>query len=263
MIDPIIYTTKPPMNEVPGGWDPECGVLIEGTHNPSANYIMQGAYIVDNFLSHADCDRIIDFMKHAPRMESVSVQGMAPGYNDEIGSNRTTMWNTSMAEGLWRLFQRYELDKQPMICHDKTATDWWQGGYHPGRFWDTIAVSPMMRYMKYSNGGQHYAHYDAGYIYPDDRYRSLKSIVIYLTTNKTGATRLIYDGQSHIPVNERNHTDWDHEVNEVDVLVSVKPVKGRIFVFDHRMCHDVSRYDGAEGDRIIIRGDLIFKINEK
>jgi len=246
------------MNEVPGGWDPGKGIKLQGNEYPVANYVQAipgNVTIIDNFLSEVDCDSIIEFMKSAPRMEPVSVQGGKEIMDYRIGSVRTTMWNTEIAEELWKLFKRYDLNFVKS-CGDFTLTDWWQHGEH--KHWKTCAISPMIRYMKYQLGGQHYAHYDAGYIYPDTNYRSLMSIVLYLTTNKTGCTRFIADGKTgHIST--RNHDDWDREVKPEEVLLSVPPQKGRLILFDHRMCHDVSPYDGAEGDRIIIRGDLIFK----
>lgn len=258
MIDPIIYTTKPPMEQVPGGWAPERGIIINGTNNPIIHKIVGvpgNVTYIDNFLSIEDCDKIIEFMRDAPRMEPVSVQGGKDVTDYRIGSIRTTMWNTIIAEGLWKLFEKYNAIGNKH-CDENTLTDWWQDGFKPD--WMPVAVSPMLRYMKYNLGGQHYAHYDAAYIYPDSQYRSLMSIVLYLTDNETGCTRFVADGKTG-HVSTRNHDDWDREVKPEEVLLSVNPKKGRILLFDHRMCHDVSMYNGAEGERIIIRGDLIYK----
>ena len=113
--------------------------------------------------------------------------------------------------------------------------------------------------MKYESGGQHYAHYDAGFIYPDDKYRTLQSIVIYLTTNVAGgSTRFIQDGQSTVPMRERKTEDWLREVEPNEVITSVYPKKGNILFFDHRLCHDVEKYFG-NGPRIIVRGDIIYQ----
>jgi len=113
--------------------------------------------------------------------------------------------------------------------------------------------------MKYERGGQHFAHYDAGFIYPDDNYRTLQSIVIYLTTvNCGGATRFIQDSQQNIPIWERNHLDWTREAASSEVLAISQPQAGSILVFDHRECHDVEIYSG-EHPRIVIRGDIIYR----
>lgn len=261
MIDPIIYTTKPPMNEVPGGWDSTGRIFLEGTDKMAKRQVADTAFVVENFLSEKDCDNIIAFMQMGPRMAPVSVQGNEDELDNRIGSVRTTMWNVSFAEQFYKLFQRYGLDMERIMSGRLSSTDWWQP-LPDGTTcteWTSVAISPMIRYMRYQQGGQHYAHYDAAYMYPDNRHRSLMSIVIYLTTNETGCTRLVYDDQMDKHIKNRVHKDWSREVNDNELAAVIKPVKGRMFMFDHRMCHDVSKYDGAEGDRIIIRGDLIFK----
>lgn len=258
----IIYSTMPDMAKVPGGWEPgRIGFKLEGS-KPTFNTIdmvketMDGITVVDNFLSDLDCDRIVDFMSQAPYMEEVSVQGMMDASNKVVGSKRTTAWMPSLAEELWRLFKKYELNCK-RVFDEYTPTDWWQGDVTD--WWEPCAVSPMMRYMKYEKGGEHYPHYDAGYIYPDNRYRSLVSMVLYFTDNESGETRFIQDHQKWVPIQERNHNDWTRPANDSEVVQAVKPRKGRLLFFNHRLCHDVSKYLGAEGARIIIRTDLIYK----
>ena len=249
------------MNEVPGGWDSIAKIELEGTPGIAiANRIIypnqqSHAFFVDDFLSDMDCANIIKFMNQAPNMSPVSVQGNQDHLDNRIGSVRTTMWNMSFAEQLWKLFLKNKLDHKRLFGPE-SLTDWWQHGEKD--CWETVAISPMIRYMKYQKGGQHYAHYDAAYIYPDTNYRSLMSIVLYLTDNETGATRFIDDGQTG-HVKYRNHEDWIREAKDEEVIAKIKPRRGKLLIFDHRMCHDVEQYDGAEGDRIIIRGDLIFK----
>jgi hypothetical protein len=138
------------------------------------------------------------------------------------------------------------------------STDWWQGD-KLRTIWYPVGFSPMLRFMRYDSGGQHYAHYDAGFIYPNDNYRTLQSVVIYLTTNTDGgATRFIEDNQMHLPVWERNHQDWTREVQPSEVLYSSQPQMGKMLIFDHRLCHDVEMYRGND-PRIIIRGDIVFQ----
>jgi hypothetical protein len=82
--------------------------------------------------------------------------------------------------------------------------------------------------------------------------------VIYLTSNSSGATRVIKDGQEHLDVYDRNHSDWSQRSEDWQILYDVLPEIGKMFIFDHRLCHDVEQYDGLTGDRIIIRGDIIY-----
>ena len=43
-----------------------------------------------------------------------------------------------------------------------------------------------------------------------------------------------------------------------EVLAAVHPVCGDALVFDHRLCHDVARWDGP-GERTIIRADVVYE----
>lgn len=113
--------------------------------------------------------------------------------------------------------------------------------------------------MKYGHEGQHYAHYDAAYIYPKKEFRSLKSVVIYLTTNQNAATRFIKDGQEKLPIWDRNHDDWNRPVKENEIIATSECIAGNVLFFNHRICHDVQQYMGTD-PRIIIRGDLIYEM---
>jgi len=91
-------------------------------------------------------------------------------------------------------------------CNNYYPTDFWQNGidYH----WKPIGVSPMFRFMRYGKDGQHYAHYDSAYIYPNENKRTLLSMVIYLTDHNVedgGCTRIINDNQGNIKIWNRNN----------------------------------------------------------
>jgi hypothetical protein len=124
-----------------------------------------------------------------------------------------------------------------------------------------VGLSPVLRFMRYRTGGRHLTHYDAGYDYGDGR-RTLLSVVLYLTggagDGAGGATRLVRDGQEHLPVWARDLADWDRDTEPDEVLVAVRPERGAALVFDHRIGHDVERWDGP-GDRIVIRADVVYE----
>ena len=141
--------------------------------------------------------------------------------------------------------------------------------------------------MRYERGGRHLVHHDAGYDYGDGR-RTLASVVLYLTGGPEpepepgpgsgssgsgsgpetrsrdrrgrglGATRLVDDGQSHLPVWARDHRDWDRDTRPDEVLAAVPPERGAALVLDHRIAHDVARWDGP-GPRIVIRADVVYE----
>ena len=65
------------------------------------------------------------------------------------------------------------------------------------------------------------------------------------------------DGQEALPVWARDHEDWTRPVRDDEVLAAVRPQRGDVLLFDHRLCHDVEPYTG-DAPRVIVRGDVVF-----
>jgi hypothetical protein len=257
----IVTTETPDMTKVPGGWTPDTTDFEFGPANADAHVVsvpgVPGAYVLKHALSATDCDKLIELFMSSHIEAPVSVQGRNDVPDDRVGSVRATGWCVDLSTKLWSMMAQH-IDKSKNV-DEFTATDWWQGEHGGTGDWQTVGITPMLRFMRYEKGGQHYAHYDAGFIYKDDRYRTLMSFVLYLTTNtEGGATRFIEDGQGNIPVSERAHEDWIREVKPEEIRAANYPVKGDILFFDHRICHDVESYRG-DGPRIIVRGDILFK----
>jgi len=250
------------MSKVPGGWVPDTNAFTfeKPNRHPRTDSIpnVQGAFVMRNVLTPDECSRLIDLFQSSHIAAPVSIQGRQDYPDNRMGSVRATAWCEDLATKLWTKMKDF-VPVGKNIANDYTSTDWWQGE-NGGRSWKTIGITPMLRFMRYENGGQHYAHYDAGYIYKDDRYRTLMSFVLYLTTNTDGgATRFIKDdAMTNIPVYHRTHEDWIREVKPEEVLAANYPIQGDILFFDHRICHDVESYHG-NGPRIIIRGDILFQ----
>jgi hypothetical protein len=250
----MLTIKKPDISKLPGGWEPPFpSFILNEPTNIKKEVLFDNAFVLENVFTDNECDLLIDLMQQSPSCAPVSVHGRTDIPNYEVGSKRTTMWVPELAEQFWNKIKDSFENK---ICDDFTPTDWWQIKAYKN--WEPYSISPLLRFMKYESGGQHFAHYDAGYIYEDSKYRTLMSFVVYLTTNDSGATRFIHDGKGDIPVYDRKHDDWIHESLNEDVICSVSPVKGNILVFEHRICHDVERYIGTD-PRIIIRGDITFK----
>ena len=252
----IIYSTKPDISKIPGGWEPTSDHLPLLQKPLKVNIIKEvseNTLLLNNVFSSEECYELISFMNRSPNFDSVSVQGRTDVKDDRIGSKRTTIWCPRLAE---QFYGKLKNVLQNRMMTNFTATDWWQGDVKRTN-WIPIGISPMLRFMKYDEGGQHYAHYDAGFIYPDDNYRTLMSYIVYLTTNENGATRFIYDGQEGFYTWTRNHDDWTREVRKDEILFESVPVCGNVLIFDHRICHDVEKYTG-NNPRIIIRGDVIY-----
>ena len=250
---------KPNISSLPGGWDPSFYPKLEMEKLPLhwIEKVQDDIGIIHNLLTDKDCDLLKGFYNQAPRKEKVSVQGNKDQMDDRIGSNRATIWSPGLASELWMKMNMFFRDHRSMSVF--SSTDWHQGKV--AREWLPIGVSPMLRFMKYTEGGEHYAHYDAGYIYDNPEIRTLSSFVIYLTTNDSGSTRFIKDGQDRVPVYLRDHNDWTRETKDDEVFFSSMPKKGKMLFFDHRICHDVSKFEGTE--RMIIRGDIIYKAYNK
>lgn len=267
----MLIQTPPDMSKVSGGWIPDSELeqpfILHCKRAPVTTELISGAHLVKYFIDNNSVDNINNFMFNAPELAPVSIQGLQEITEDTIGSHRTTMWNPILADKFDKLIKNtshpyYGLPLK-MECNELTATDWWQGNKNRKK-WEYYGVSPMLRYMKYSNQGQHFCHYDAGFQYPDDNYRTLKSFVLYLSTNNSGATRFIQDNQYNIPVWDRKHEDWDRPAKDNEVLIESLPVKGSLLIFNHRLAHDVSVFSPEDENetRIIIRGDLIYSASQ-
>jgi hypothetical protein len=258
-----LYKIEPEYNQIPGGVRlNEKNIFSLQRTEPFLQKINKEINIIHNVLTEFDCIQIIKYFESQGKYAPVSVQGMTETgiYNNTKGSNRITGFGPKLAQQLYVKIKD-QVEKY-VTFNEKSSTDWWQysdGSYEGHKEWKLVGLSPMLRFMKYEPGGKHYAHYDAGFLYPGGTYRTLKSFVLYLTTNDTGATRFINDGQENIPVHLRNHNDWDKDTNVEDVYFKTLPKRGNMLIFDHKLCHDVEPFLGNELERIIIRGDILFE----
>jgi hypothetical protein len=245
---------KPNLDLLPGGFESDMAINLDPPTYIKSLKIQPGIYEFNNALTCDDVDKLISVMNSSTNFSSVTIQGRKDIIDDRIGSVRTSIWSEQIANEIWKKIKGIIPNR---TFNEYSRTDWWQHEVKTS-IWKPIGFSPLLRFMKYKTNGQHYAHYDAGFIYPDPSIRTLMSVVIYLTTNeKGGSTRFINDKQNHICEYNRNHNDWDRETRDDEVFYKVQPLKGKILLFDHRICHDVEKYLGTE--RIIIRGDIIFK----
>src|SRR5690606_30584452 len=108
--------------------------------------------IISNVLNWYECQSLIAFMNMSPVLEPVSVQGFCNTELDTIGSHRTTIWSAELAKKLWRRLQDFF---HPEEFTATSPTDWWQGDLERTK-WEPIGISPMLRFMNYAKGGEHY-----------------------------------------------------------------------------------------------------------
>jgi hypothetical protein len=240
---------------LPGAWEPPA-IELDGPVLPRA--VERGGVVVaDDVLTPGACDRLLAALDGAPG-QPVGVTGIVGDHG--IGSIRSTAFAESLATELWpRLHpvvpsMRFLDALDPSEGH-RTAT---RDGH---RTWRVVGLSPLLRFMRYERHGRHLCHYDAAYEYPDGR-RTLLSVVVFLTGDGTadrgGSLRFIDDGQSDLPVWDRDHDDWSVDADPATVIDRVPPLAGRAVLFDHRRCHDVERWLGDE-PRVVIRGDVVYE----
>jgi hypothetical protein len=252
---PILTATIPPLEKLPAGLalDPLNSLL--GGAETRCKTLMEGAFVIENLLQEQDVAELISIFRNAPKKEEVSALGLPKKEQDAYrGSERLSLWAPKLSEALYQLLLPW-LSARSM--NDFSRTDWWQHGKF--RHWQPIGLSPLLRMMSYTKGAEHLPHYDAAYIYPDARYRSLMSVIFYLSTHsREAATRILADGQDLLPEWERKHADCFEPASEAQVLQRIYPQAGAVFIFDHRIFHDAERYEG-DAERLLIRADLVFE----
>lgn len=249
--------------QVPGAWnstelaltEPDVGTLPIANGAP---FTSVGGFVTfaEDVLTTTDLTTLLAALDAAPTA-AVDVTGRATTYG--VGSYRATTFNPSLAEQLWHRLR--PIVPTVRFLGEFDPTDWFGT---PDRAshnaWRVVGLSPLLRFMRYPPGGHHLCHYDAGFDYGDGR-RTLMSVVFYLSDgagDSSGSTRFVNDNQAAIPVRLRNHDDWTREATLDEVLAKVEPLAGAALVFDHRLCHDVSAWNGPH-HRVIIRADVVYE----
>lgn len=167
----------------------------------------------------------------------------------EASSWRLSVFNQSLADILWWRIKEFIPAIRIMQPHDKTD-------FYPHEVWTPVGLSPLIRFIKYLEGGELIPHYDAPFAYSDTQ-KTLMSVVIYLTTNKSGATRIIIDPQDRKPFAQRSFQDWLRPASNQEVEQSFLPQEGSGIIFDHRTLHDAEAVAPGEV-KIILRTDIVF-----
>lgn len=212
------------------------------------------AYLIPDFLPASEITSIQESLKEA-NWQPVSVTGMSGNWSpgDPIGSYRASNYTPDYAEVLWNRIKDQLPARRKFTSIDNTD-------YDAHVTWEPIGVSPLLRFIKYENGGWLVVHYDAPYI-EDENVRTLQSLVIYLNQDegiKGGATRYLHDPQHHIPVAKRNLSDQLRSARESEVRLRFSPSNGTGVIFDHRLLHDAEKVEGL-GEKLIIRTDIMYR----
>jgi NAD+ synthetase len=253
---------KRPVN-VPGSWEPPpviarslapvTALPVRETLDAAGGMVL----LAHEVLAPGDVALLRDAMRAAKVEAPVGVSGYAEiregdaGASGDIGSWRATGWSVDLAEALYERLR-------PALPSVRFLDDHAFTDARGQRAWRLVGLSPLLRFMRYPPGGRHLCHYDAAFDYGDGR-RTLMSVVFYLSDAMNGgATRFVRDGQESLPTAHRRFDDWTRDTGADEVILRVPPRAGSVLVFDHRLCHDVERWEGP-GDRIIIRADVVYE----
>ena len=251
---PILTETVPEIEKLPGG-NRFNSKLNLSTNQPTVSFKADGIILIDNLLSEIDVQHLVNLFDSFDNKTVVSALGQKEIYIKKYkGSERISLWAPELSDELYVLSRDLLTIRE---LNDYSRTDWWQ--FNGTKKWKPIGLSPLLRFMSYSKGTVHLPHYDAAYFYPDKKYRSLMSVIIYLSTHESqSATRLLDDGQDYIPECERKHIDYHEIADQQTVKNKFYPKAGSVLLFDHRFLHDTEIHL-EEKKRILIRTDLIFE----
>lgn len=234
------------------------GILVDSTnwdfvwpYAQRPGPLPQESFLKIENLMPAAMAALLRMVCEAHEWQAVGLDGFADKPVEQVGNYRLSNYNEALADVLWRRLNTF----LPVIriMDEFTPTD------HEGHsMWRPVGVSPLFRFIRYKEGGQLVAHYDATYKESDTR-RTLMSMVIYLTNNEQGATRFLKDPQAGKPMQEMDFADWDRAGNEDEVILRSNPRIGDAIIFDHRMLHDGEPLGEDDPEKIIIRTDIMFE----
>jgi len=215
------------------------------------------AFVVNNLLTSQECALLRDHLEQLP-WTAVGQNGMLKDYQadrDTVGSYRASLYSEQLAN---YLFARLSpVLPAVRIMEQFTPADW-----EGAPVWRSVAVSPLMRFIKYHPGGLLVPHYDAPFDYYDGK-RTLMSMVVYLTASSShngGATRFILDPQTVepvVPLAQRDYNDWSRLSRPDEIIASLYPLPGAAILMDHRVLHDSQEL--SSGTKIIMRTDIVFE----
>lgn len=167
---------------------------------------------------------------------------------EEKASNRASLYNIELAEVIWKRI-RPHIDL--LTKANDPITDW-----KKGEIYRAVGVNPLFRFIGYSDKGSLVPHYD--YSFEDGGYKTLMSLIIYLTTNETGATRILVE-------QDRQKNSWNKDLKDLtpeqakefnDINVTkIYPNEGKALLFPHHYLHDSEEVIREE--KLIIRTDIV------
>ena len=166
----------------------------------------------------------VNCIKHSiasfPRVK-VGVDGNALKYKegDTVSSTRLSFISEMLAEYVYK-----RLGIPQRVFSYNTPTD------HENCQWEHVGVSPYIRIVEYCGDGQLVPHYD-GCSKIDSDCKTLQTLLVYMTNNTGGCTQFLEDF-SEVATRKEGF--------ESNVILSIKPEKGKVLLFDQKMLHTTS-----------------------
>jgi len=206
-----------------------------------------GILLFENVLSPNEVNQLKELYFAANKKEA-NVFGYTDKQTEQIGSSRATLYNVELAEIVWKRIKPF---LNTLVVAENPVTDWQEG-----EVYKMVGVSPLNRYISYNkNGASLIGHYDYSYI--KGKYKTLFSLVIGLTDNKTGPTNFLFDDQKNVwnkDLKDKN-PDYKQEIKK-----SYLTKAGNVLLFPHHLLHSGGEVYNEE--KIIIRTDIFCeKIN--
>lgn len=251
---PILTETLPEIDKLPGGHRFHFKLEIK-PYRPVISFETNGILRIDKLLNENSIQRLLDLFNSFENKSMVSALGQNGNFSEKYkGSERITLWAPELSEEIYNLIQEH---LSPRELNDFSRTDWWQ--FDGTKNWNPVGLSPLLRFMCYSKGSVHLPHYDSAFFYPDKKFRTLMSVIIYLSSHEfQSGTRILNDGQENLPEWERKHFDHTETADMQTVKYNFYPEAGSVLLFDHRYLHD-SEIHSEDKKRILIRTDLVFE----
>lgn len=185
------------------------------------------------------------FDRNKEHIYPVSVSGLKNGagaYANTAGSERFCTMDYRFANFLTNIIKgRSAVD----IIQDEN-----------GKWMELVNVSQYFRFMRYKTDGEHFPHYDSDFTYEYNGAVTKYSLVAYFTDCKSGEFAFVEPKNTEF---EGGNTDWNRQATDAECYLKIMPQPLRILVFPHTLCHTVLPFTDKNQDRIICRGDLLFK----
>jgi NAD+ synthetase len=206
-----------------------------------------GLIVIDDFFSLEE----ISFIQNVFDFSQIYTKANEYGYSkSEIQQTNSTRKSLYSVEFSKVVFDKIQNIIDNIVLAEKPITD-----FKKDEMYKAVGVNPLFRYIEYTPNGKLIPHYD--YSFKTNEYKSLYTLVIYLTDNENGETAFLEDEQKDI----WNKNLQDHEViDERKIDLTVQPKKGRVIIFPHYLLHA-----GLPDSKTkkIIRTDIMFeKLNK-